>query len=86
MLRRPPCWRAFHARDELLRAISQQAQGEPNDPSARSKMRIYVQKEHGGELNVVISEADDDHNCCARFLLRCVNVCVGSCVGAWFAS
>ncbi|CAM9827233.1 unnamed protein product [Ectocarpus sp. 6 AP-2014] len=57
-------------RDELLRAISQQAQGEDNDPSTRSDMRIYVQKERGGELNVVISASDDDQNGCARFLLR----------------
>ena len=35
-------------------------------------MRIYVQKERGGELNVVISESDDDLNGCVRFLLRCV--------------
>eukprot|EP00752_Nemacystus_decipiens_P017710 g15878.t1 len=58
-------------RDELLRVVSQQAQGEENDPSKREKMRIYVQKERGGgELNVVISESDDDHNGCMRFLLR----------------
>eukprot|EP00752_Nemacystus_decipiens_P017709 g15877.t1 len=57
-------------RDELIRAISQQAQGEENDPSKREKMRIYVQKERGGELNVIISESDDDHNGCMRFLLR----------------
>lgn len=37
-------------------------------------MRIYVQKERGGELNVVISESDDDLNGCVRFLLRCVRV------------
>lgn len=57
-------------RDELLRAISQQAQGEPDDPSKHSAMRIYVQKELSGQLNVVISESDGDESGCVRFLLR----------------
>eukprot|EP00903_Cladosiphon_okamuranus_P017853 g16431.t1 len=58
-------------RNELLRVISQQALGEANDPSANSKMRIYVQKERqGDQLSVMVSESDDDHNCCMRFLLR----------------
>lgn len=57
----------------MLRAVSQQAQGETNDPSKRSAMRIYVEKE-GDDLKVVLSESFDDYNGCVRFLLRCAGM------------
>lgn len=57
-------------RDELLRAVSLQAQGLPDDPERHASMRIFVQKELGGHLNVIISESDDDMTGCKRFLLR----------------
>ncbi|CAM9509002.1 unnamed protein product, partial [Hapterophycus canaliculatus] len=59
----------IYDRDELLRAISLQAQGMADDPEKHAAMRIYVQKE-GDNLNVIISESDGDKSGCARFLLR----------------
>ncbi|CAM9272746.1 unnamed protein product [Scytosiphon promiscuus] len=59
----------IYDRDELLRAISLQAQGLADDPEKHAAMRIYVQKE-GDDLNVIISESDSDKSGCSRFLLR----------------
>ncbi|CAN0553205.1 unnamed protein product [Ectocarpus sp. 12 AP-2014] len=58
-------------RDELLRVISLQAQGFPDDPSKHSAMRIYVQREEGSKhVSVVISEADGNQSDCWGFLWR----------------
>ncbi|CAM9641203.1 unnamed protein product [Ectocarpus sp. 4 AP-2014] len=58
-------------RDELLRVISLQAQGFPDDPSKHSAMRIYVQREEGSQhVSVVISEADGNQSDCWGFLWR----------------
>ncbi|CAM9218258.1 unnamed protein product [Pylaiella littoralis] len=58
-------------RDQLLRAVSLQAQGLPDDPKRHAAMRIYVQKERiNGNLNVTISESDGDMSGCLSFFLR----------------
>ncbi|CAM9568693.1 unnamed protein product [Ectocarpus fasciculatus] len=58
-------------RDELLRVISLQAQGFPDDPSKHSRMRIYVQREEGARhVSVVISETDGKQSDCWSFLRK----------------
>ncbi|CAN0426600.1 unnamed protein product [Pylaiella littoralis] len=58
-------------RDQLLRAVSLQAQGLPDDPERHAAMRIYVQREKtNGNLNVIISESDGDVSGCSSFFLR----------------
>ena len=51
-------------RDELLRTISLQALGLPDNPENHAAMRIYVQKERSGRLNVVITDSDLDQGGC----------------------
>ena len=54
----------IYDRDELIRNVTIQASS--NDAEHPSKMRIFVRKENGGYLSIVVSEFKDGRRGCAR--------------------
>ncbi|CAM9272669.1 unnamed protein product [Scytosiphon promiscuus] len=63
----------IYDRDELIRAISLQAQGPTSDlTGADSAIRLFVRKEDNGSMSVVVTDAadEDDRSGCGRLLRR----------------